>query len=176
MCQTLLELTGSVCHAPTVPAPASLVSRGPRGPRVPQPRRRRGGRGEAAEAPLSAPTKCRFQNRPRDSRATDAKSEVTEAGQEGERRLWKIPDDAQGARCCPSHWLLTTALWRGRPIFHEGTGAQGWHSGRGRATLSWEGMPAVLRVCSNRRGSRPHTAQPETVPSPLGSQVWPQEA
>lgn len=56
MCQRLLELTGSVCHAPNAPTPANLISRGSQSSSVPKPWYRKDGTRDATGLPWLGPT------------------------------------------------------------------------------------------------------------------------
>lgn len=82
MCQRLLELTGSVCHAPNAPTPASLISRSSRSLCVPKPRYRKdskqaGRHGAALAWPYYVTAS---KNLAQNSWVPHAKSKVTEAG------------------------------------------------------------------------------------------------
>lgn len=135
MCQRLLELTGSVCHAPNAPTPASLISEAPQ-VFVCQ---SRGTEKTASRTPQgclgSALIRYCFKNPAQNSQVPHAKSKVTEAGG-GRWGSHSITSDCtQGSPCLPLHSQSSQSPTRDVSLLCRGR--YPWSEA---AFLSWAGI------------------------------------
>lgn len=168
MCQKLLELTGSVCHAPTVPTlPASSpeAPRSPRGPRVPKPRHRRRSGGDAQShlclVPVQTPSPefTSLGGRIRGDRGGAGRREATR-GKDLMMRGARTVDYLPGSSRPPCKKVS--------PFQRRASEAQERHSGQGPPAppgkeLLPSSQPSLLLIHSKERGSQARTAQTKTM-------------